>query len=156
ETRLYTVRYNLPLRKLRRYEPTGRKRLRMEQKLIAQITVYYELYTPASPKRPATPYPLIIGLHGYAGNKESMMRLLRKINATDFALAAVDAPYRFFAPPKDGQPSGKVGFCWHTPYHPEDSIALHHHLVREVIKNCSADSAIDAERVFLIGFSQVV
>lgn len=84
------------------------------------------------------------------------MRLLRKINETDFVLAAVDAPYRFFVPPKEGQPPGKIGFCWHTGYHPEDSIALHHAIVQDVIHDGAAAAPVDTERVFLLGFSQVV
>lgn len=126
----------------------------MERKLITCSAAYYDLYLPNPRKRPAKS-PLIIGLHGYSGNKESMMRLLRKINETDFALAAIDAPYRFFLPPKDGQASGKVGFCWHTSYRPEDSIALHHDILHGVIQNC-VSAGIDPARIFLLGFSQPV
>jgi phospholipase/carboxylesterase len=127
----------------------------MERQLTAQTQVYYDLYLPDG-YRKSRNYPLLIALHGYSGNKESMLRLVKKINDTDLIVASLNGPYRFIMPPKNGQPSAKVGFGWHTHYHPEDSIALHHKMILAAIADVSSLYRVDRKNIFLLGFSQPV
>lgn len=127
----------------------------MERRLTTQTHVYYDLYVPDG-YRKNRKYPLLMALHGYSGNKESMMRLAKKINNTDLIIASLNGPYRFFIPPKNGQPVAKVGFGWHTNYHPEDSIALHHKTILDAIADVSSLYRVDRKNIFLLGFSQPV
>jgi len=60
----------------------------MIEKTTEQRTLlYYDLYVPDD--NASTPKPLVIALHGYEGNKESMMALMRKVNDHDFIIASV-------------------------------------------------------------------
>ena len=47
----------------------------IERRMIVEFPCYYDLYLPEG----AQAKPLIIALHGYGGDKTSMMRLMRRI-----------------------------------------------------------------------------
>jgi len=49
-----------------------------------ESSFYYDLYEP----RGTGPKPLLIALHGYGGNKESMMRFARSVNDKDYVIAS--------------------------------------------------------------------
>jgi predicted esterase len=46
------------------------------------------------------------------------------------------------------------GFGWLTNFKPEESVALHHRLVRQIIETLNGSGEVDANRIFLLGFSQ--
>ena len=58
----------------------------IERATEQRTQLYYDLYVPDD-NAPA-PKPLVIALHGYEGNKESMMALMRKVNDRDFIIAS--------------------------------------------------------------------
>ena len=58
--------------------------------------------------------------------------------------------------PTKESPQLGYGFGWLSNFKPEDSIRLHHRLVDGIIDELTQAGAIDARRVFLLGFSQAV
>jgi len=127
----------------------------LERKLTQQINIYYDLHVPQG-YRPDGKYPLLIALHGYEGNKESMMALAKKINKEDWLIASLQGPYQFLIRPKDGEQETGVGFGWVTRYKSQESVALHHRAIFDLIGDVSADYRVDERNIFLLGFSQAV
>lgn len=126
----------------------------VEKATEQQIKLFYDLYVPegSGPE----PRPLLIALHGYEGNKESMMALARKINSTDLIIASVQGPNAFFVRP-DGDPkSARIGFGWMMQYKVEETLRLHHQMLRSVIEETAAEHSIDRQAIFLLAFSQSV
>jgi len=116
------------------------------------IQLYYDLYMPEGCN--GRPLPLLIALHGYEGNKESMMSLARKINSTDFAIASVQGPNAFFL--RNDTPNPKIGFGWMMQYKAAETIDLHHRAVMSVIEDVSNRLPINSKAIFLVAFSQSV
>ena len=120
-----------------------------------QLTnLYYDLYVPDSDA--AAPRPLLIALHGYEGNKESMMALTQKINSSDFIIASVQGPNGFFVRSESEPNKPKIGFGWMMQYKAEETIRVHHQTVLSVIEETAAEHAIDRRAIFLLAFSQSV
>ncbi|MBL8149846.1 MAG: hypothetical protein JNN15_07950 [Blastocatellia bacterium] len=131
----------------------------MEHKIAISQNVYFDLYKPASSLQRL---PLLIALHGYAGNKESMMKLARRIDEEKFVIASLQGPSHFFIlgdgltfDPKATSPP-KIGFSWRTNFKPEDSIEIHHQAILGAIETAQREAGADNNRVFLLGFSQSV
>ncbi len=113
-----------------------------------EINLYYDLYIPESLKTPA---PLLVAVHGYGAHKRHMMREARLIANDRFVVASLQAPFQHFRPTSDGY---KTGFGWLTDFKPEESISIHQNFVLRTIETLAEQKIIDAERVFLYGFSQ--
>jgi phospholipase/carboxylesterase len=125
----------------------------VERRTPQQVFSHYDLYVPAGAEGPA---PLLVALHGYGGNKESMMRAARRINDRDFAIASLQGIHQHIVYPEDrSQPLG-YAFGWLTNFKPEESIAVHHTAVAGIIHALDVERVADASRVFLLGFSQSV
>src|SRR5438309_5598854 len=120
-----------------------------ERKLNAQISLYYDVVVPT-----AKPAPLLITLHGYGASKWHAMREAKMIAPKGFALAALQGPHQHLREPK--QPGGplRFGFGWLTNFHPEESVAIHHRALREMIDGLISERIADPQRIFLLGFSQ--
>jgi predicted esterase len=127
----------------------------MEKTLVEEIHVYYDLHVPPGYSRRQR-WPLLIALHGYAGNKESMMKLAQRINDQHWLIASLQGPYPFIIPPSGDSPEVKTGFGWAAPYKHADSVKLHHQSVRDLIEAVSKEYRVDPQRLFLLGFSQAV
>jgi predicted esterase len=119
-----------------------------------RINLYYDLYVPEGGA--SGPKPLIVGFHGYEGNKESMMALAQRINTQDLVIASVQGPNSFFV--RDGSEPNKprIGFGWMMQYKAEETMRLHHEALLGVIRDIEAGHAIDRDAIFLIAFSQSV
>jgi len=98
----------------------------------------------------------LIALHGYEGNKESMMGLAQKINSNDFIIASVQGPNAFFVRSENEPNKPRIGFGWMMQYKAEETIKLHHRTVLSVIEETAAEYAVDRRAVFLLAFSQSV
>jgi phospholipase/carboxylesterase len=120
-----------------------------ERSLPAEITLYYDLQL-AKP----TPAPLLIALHGYGASKSQMMREAQTIAPEGFAIASLQGPHQHLKEPKEPGGPLRFGFGWLTNFHPEESVALHHRALLEIIESLTAQRVVDAERIFLLGFSQ--
>jgi phospholipase/carboxylesterase len=120
-----------------------------EGTLVGQIKLYYDLDLPE-----ARPAPLLIALHGYGANKRQMMREAWALAPKEFAIVSLQGFHQHMKMPKEPGGPLRYGFGWLTDFHPEDSHAIHHQALLDLIKNLTDDGIIDAERVFLLGFSQ--
>lgn len=125
-----------------------------EKSTQQRINLYYDLYVPYTDIR--KPMPLIIGLHGYEGNKESMMAMLNRIRSRDFIKASVQGPNSFFMRDGGAKARPEIGFGWMMQYKPEETIRLHHQTLLSVIEDTAAQYPIDRNAIFLIAFSQSV
>jgi predicted esterase len=116
--------------------------------ITAEIKLYYDLYVPENANGKL---PLLFSIHGYGANKNYMMREAKKIAGDKFIIASLQAPNQHFRPVNG---SYKLGFGWLTDYKAEESIALHHKFLLDVIAKLKNDSLIDETKVYLFGFSQ--
>ena len=121
----------------------------IERTLTAQIKLYYDVI--ASDSRPA---PLLIALHGYGANKWHALREAKMIAPDGFAIASLQGPHQHLREPKEKGGSLRYGFGWLTNFHPEDSVAVHHRGLRDLVDMLISEGVADANRIFLLGFSQ--
>jgi phospholipase/carboxylesterase len=120
-----------------------------ERSLSAAIKLYYDLQTPET-----GPAPLLIALHGYGASKRQMMREARAIAPAGFALASLQGPHQHIREPKEPGGPLRFGFGWLTNFRPEESVAVHHQALLDLIDSLTNESLADPQRIFLLGFSQ--
>jgi len=120
-----------------------------ERTLTAEIKLYYDLRVPEH-----TPAPLLVALHGYGANKNQMMREAQAMAPEGFAIASLQGPHQHLKEPKEPGGPLRFGFGWLTNFHPEESVAVHHRAVLQMIESAIEEGVGDSERVFLLGFSQ--
>jgi phospholipase/carboxylesterase len=120
-----------------------------ERTLTAQIKLYYDVIPAAS-----QPAPLLIALHGYGASKWHALREAKLIAPQGFALAALQGPHQHLREPKQEGGPLRYGFGWLTNFHPEESVAVHHHALLQIIDEISNEGTADPKRIFLLGFSQ--
>lgn len=120
-----------------------------ERFLPAQTRVYYDLFLPET--RPA---PILIALHGYGASKRQMMREAQQIVPEGFAIASVQGFHQHMKEPKEPGGPLRFGFGWLTNFHPEESVAIHHQALLDLIAMLTSEKVIDREQIFLLGFSQ--
>jgi predicted esterase len=125
----------------------------MERFLLSPIRCYYELELPQAKSRRKR-RPLLIAMHGYEGNKDSMMRLARRIADGRMVVISLQGPHQFFRRDGDDPKNFRVGFGWGTTYKMEESIELHHHNVRALVSLAAQKHHADPRQVFLLAFSQ--
>jgi len=120
-----------------------------ERSLSANINLYYDLRSPLS-----TPAPLLIALHGYGANKRQMMREGQLMAPENFAIASLQGFHQHIREPKETGGPLRFGFGWVTNYRPEESIAIHHKAVLDLIGRLTNEGIADPQQIFLLGFSQ--
>lgn len=117
--------------------------------LEARVKLYYDLHRPSK-----TPAPLLIALHGYGANKRYMMREAKQIAPEEFAIVSLQGLYQHMREPKEPGGPLRFGFGWVTNFRPEESIAIHHQAILDLIEKLTADGVVDRTKIFLLGFSQ--
>jgi len=120
-----------------------------ERKVNAQINLYYDVVA-ITPKR----VPLLIALHGYGASKWHGMREAKLTAPDGFALAALQGPHQHLREPKQTGGSLRYGFGWLSNYRPEESVAIHHRALLDMIESLVDEEVADRNRIFLLGFSQ--
>src|SRR4051794_3917269 len=120
-----------------------------ERSLSGQINLYYDVVVPA-----ARPAPLLITLHGYGASKWHALREAKLIAAEGFALAALQGPHQHLREPKEKGGPLRYGFGWLTNFRPEESVALHHRALLDLITALTDEGIAHPQRIFLLGFSQ--
>ena len=117
--------------------------------LEARINLYYDL-------RPgnSSPAPLLIALHGYGANKRYMMREAELMAPEGFAIASLQGFHQHMREPREPRGPMRFGFGWLTNFRTEESVALHHRALIDLIETLSDEGFADPKRVFLLGFSQ--
>lgn len=121
----------------------------VEISLKSEIKLYYDLHTPA-----VSPAPLLIALHGYGANKKQMMREALAMAPDGFAIVSLQGFHQHMKEPKEPGGPLRFGFGWLTNFHPEDSVAVHHQALLDIVNKLVNEGVVDRERVFLVGFSQ--
>ena len=121
----------------------------IERSLTAEIKLYYDLHPPE--RRPA---PLLLALHGYGASKRQMMREAQQMAPADFAIVSLQGFHQHLREPKEMGGPLRFGFGWLTNFHPEESIALHHKTLLDLIDGLVSEQIADRQRIFLLGFSQ--
>src|SRR5262249_3108418 len=111
--------------------------------------LYYDLV--AAESRPA---PLLIALHGYGANKRHMLREAQLLVPPGFSVAALQGPHQHLRDPKEPGGPLRFGFGWLTNFYPQESVALHHRALLDLIRAQITDGIADPKRIFLLGFSQ--
>src|SRR5207244_10014141 len=120
----------------------------IERTLTAEIKLRYDII-PASPSA-----PLLITLHGYGASKWHAVREAKMIAPERYALAALQGPHQHLREPKEKGGPLRFGFGWLSSYRPEESVAIHHRALIEVIDALISEGIADRDRIFLLGFSQ--
>jgi len=121
----------------------------VDRSFTVDLACHYLLQVPDSPNERT---PLIVSLHGFGGNGESMLRVTNRVSVSQPIIAALQGPYQFFLSVK----AREVGYGWITGERSSESIRLHHQMVLQVIKEVSREFRIPPERRLLMGFSQSV
>jgi predicted esterase len=125
----------------------------MEQFLLSSIRRYFDIELPRRSGR-KTRWPLLIALHGYEGDKTSMMRLARRIAGSKMVVISLQGPQQFFRRDGNDPKAVRVGFGWGTTYKMEEAVQLHHRDLLALIHLATRKYCADPERVFLLAFSQ--
>ena len=117
--------------------------------LEARINLYYDL-------RPGTSAPasLLIALHGYGAHKRYMMREAQLMAPEHFAIASLQGFHQHMKEPREAGGPLRFGFGWLTNFRSDESVALHHRAVTDLIETLADEGIADPARVFLLGFSQ--
>src|SRR6266545_1310926 len=121
----------------------------VERTLSAQITLYYDVIAAN-----AGPTPLLIALHGYGASKWHALREAKMIAPEGFVTAALQGPHQHLREPKEPGGPLRFGFGWLTNFHPEESIAIHHQALLDLMQTLISEGVADPKRIFLLGFSQ--
>jgi predicted esterase len=120
-----------------------------EHTLQAQVKLYYDLALPQQ-----QPAPLLIALHGYGANKRQMMREARAIVPDGFAIVSLQGFHQHIKEPREAGGPLRFGFGWLTNFYPEDSVAVHHRALLDLIELLTREGIAEHKKVFLLGFSQ--
>ena len=124
-----------------------------EKYFRSAIRRYYQVELPRPPS-PRERWPLLLALHGYEGNMNSMMRVAQRIADGKMVVISLQGPYQFFRRFGRNPKNFRVGFGWGSTYKMEDSIHLHHHDLETIIHQAVRKFHADGHRVFLLAFSQ--
>jgi phospholipase/carboxylesterase len=127
----------------------SRQTVTVERSLSAEIKIYYDVQKP-----PVQPAPLLIALHGYGANKRQMMREAPAMVPDGFAIASLQGFHQHLKEPKEPGGPLRFGFGWLTNFHAEESVAIHHQALLDLIQTLITEGLADPEKVFLLGFSQ--
>lgn len=123
--------------------------LETDLSLAAQTKLYYDVCAPGGGAA-----PLLLALHGYGSNKGWMMREARQHVPEGFAVATLQGPHQHMKEPREKGGALRYGFGWLTNFRPEESVALHHKAVLDLVGALVGRGVARRERVFLLGFSQ--
>src|SRR5919107_4276283 len=118
-----------------------------ERTLEARVKLYYDLHVPAE-----TPAPLLVALHGYGSSKSHMMREARRHAPEGFAVAALQGPHQHMREPREPGGPPRYGFGWLTNFRPDESVALHHRALLDLVASLVGRGVARGDRVFLLGF----
>ncbi|HEY5075575.1 MAG TPA: dienelactone hydrolase family protein, partial [Pyrinomonadaceae bacterium] len=76
------------------------------------------------------------------------------ITPKSFAVASLQGPHQHLKEPKEPGGPLRFGFGWLTNFRPEESVAIHHQALLDLIDSLTAEGVADPKRIFLLGFSQ--
>jgi phospholipase/carboxylesterase len=97
---------------------------------------------------------LLIALHGYGASKGQMMREAQQMAPENFAIASLQGFHQHLKEPKEKGGPLRFGFGWLTNFRSEESVAIHHRALLDLIDGLAREGIADRQRIFLLGFSQ--
>jgi predicted esterase len=115
----------------------------------ARLDCHYLLHVPDTADSRTV---LVVTLHGFGQNPETMLHLTQKMFGPQHVIASLQGPNQFFLDAKAQQ----VGFGWNSSRHTASSIRLHHDMVLHVLHEAGGEFEIPPQRRILAGFSQPV
>lgn len=124
----------------------------IERRFTQEFPRYFDLFVPDGDG----PFPLVIAMHGYGGDKSSMMKLCRRIGESRYAFAALQGPHQHVVYPEQRDQALKYAFGWASNYRFDESLAMHRDAIGNVFRDVADDPRIDSGRAFLLAFSQAV
>lgn len=121
----------------------------IDRTLTARINLYYDLHVTST-----EPAPLLIALHGYGAHKQQMMREAQRMAPEGFAIASLQGFHQHMREPREPGGPLRFGFGWLTNFRPEESVAVHHEAVKDLLSQLVEEGVADPGRIYLLGFSQ--
>jgi predicted esterase len=121
----------------------------IDRTLAVGINLYYDLHPSSS-----GPAPLLIALHGYGANKRQMMREAQQMAPEGFAIASLQGFHQHIKEPREAGGPLRFGFGWLTNFRSEESVAVHHQALLDLIRVLTDERIADSRKVYLLGFSQ--
>ena len=83
-----------------------------------------------------------------------MMREAKLLAPERFAMATLQGPHQHIVPPKRTGDPLRFGFGWLTNFRSEESVAIHHQALLDLISTLTEEGIADPAHIFLLGFSQ--
>jgi phospholipase/carboxylesterase len=108
-------------------------------------------YLLAMPDRISANPAIVLALHGYGSNPETMLRLTVPTVEPDVIVAALQGPNQFYA---GGPANGVAGYNWGIRDHHADAARMHHAMVLRTLEELQARFQVGPKRCFLMAFSQ--
>jgi predicted esterase len=99
---------------------------------------------------------LVLTLHGYSSNPQTMLQLTSGLVGTRHIIAALQAPNQHYL--TQGLPGAEsvIGYNWGVKDHWGPSVRLHHEMVMESLSVLRGRFDVPAAKCMLVGFSQPV
>ena len=120
-----------------------------DRTIKAGINLYYDLRP-----GPRSPAPLLLALHGYGANKQQMMKEAQQMAPESFAIASLQGFHQHIREPREAGGPLRFGFGWLTNFRSDESVAVHHRAMLDLIEILTYEGVADPDRVYTLGFSQ--
>jgi predicted esterase len=119
----------------------------------ALLSVEVPLRVLARPPREGSgPAPVLLGMHGYGMNAESLLTILSRTAPPRFLVLSLQGPHSTLVTGVD-DPETKRGFHWGVSPRPEDNRLVHRRAAEAALRWGAANGG-DRSRTVLAGFSQ--
>jgi predicted esterase len=102
---------------------------------------------------PANP-AIVLTLHGYGSNPETMLRLTVPTVEPDVIVASLQGPNQHYT--QDGPGGGVAAYNWGIKQHHADAMRMHHGMVQRTLMDLQTRFKVGPRRCFLMAFSQGV
>jgi predicted esterase len=123
-----------------------------DRNFSARLDCHYLLLAPDLVDGPDERKLLVVTLHGFGANPETMLQLTARLFQDQPVIASLQGPNQFFL----GAANAAVGYGWITSRRPAESIRLHHDMVLHAADEAGRQFGIPPARRLLVGFSQPV
>lgn len=95
---------------------------------------------------------VVVALHGYGSNPETMMRLAHLSVEPSTIVASLAAPNAHYSGAGPG--TGVAAYNWGIRDHHASSVKMHHEMVHHVLHDMERQFGVGARQCFLLAFSQ--
>jgi predicted esterase len=99
------------------------------------------------------PFPVLLGLHGYAMRAKPLLGLMRQFAPEGFLLVSMQGPHSAFVPGAELSAAGERGYHWGVSDTPADNQDGHRACLAAAI-GWAVERGGDLNRISLCGFSQ--